>query len=103
MRVLGDGLERVEPRGRLVPRHLDLALDPFEHLECAHLGVKDLDFERLEIVVRDGKGRRDRQTMLPEGMVEPLRTHLAKVRAQHGADVAAGAGWVELPDALDRK
>jgi integron integrase len=72
-------------------------------LECAHLRVKDLDLERLEIVVRDGKGRRDRLTMLPEGMMAPLRAHLARVRNQHAADVAAGAGWVELPDALDRK
>jgi integron integrase len=72
-------------------------------LECAHLRVKDLDFDRLEIVVRDGKGRRDRQTMLPERLVDPLRGHLLRVREQHTADVAAGAGWVELPDALDRK
>jgi integron integrase len=72
-------------------------------LECAHLRVKDLDLERLEIVVRDGKGRRDRLTMLPEGMVDPLRRHLAWARDQHAADVVAGAGWVELPDALDRK
>jgi integron integrase len=72
-------------------------------MECARLRVKDLDFERLEIVVRDGKGRRDRQTMLPEVVVDPLRAHLARAREQHGADVAAGAGWVELPDALDRK
>jgi len=72
-------------------------------LECAHLRVKDLDFERLEIVVRDGKGRRDRVTMLPQGMVDPLREHLERVRAQHVADLAVGAGWVELPDALDRK
>ena len=72
-------------------------------LECAHLRVKDLDFERLEIVVRDGKGRRDRTTMLPERLADPLRAHLTQVQAQHAADIAAGAGWVELPDALDRK
>jgi site-specific recombinase XerD len=72
-------------------------------LECARLRVKDLDFERLEIVVRDGKGRQDRLTMLPEGTVAPLRDHLVRTRDQHAADVAAGAGWVELPDALDWK
>jgi integrase len=72
-------------------------------LECARLRAKDLDFERLEIVVRDGKGRKDRITVLPERMVDPLRAHLDGVRAQHARDVAAGAGWVELPDALDRK
>lgn len=72
-------------------------------LECAHLRVKDLDLDRLEIVVRDGKGRRDRLTMLPEGLVDPLRKHLSWAREQHSLDIAAGAGWVELPDALDRK
>lgn len=72
-------------------------------LECARLRVKDLEFERLEIVVRDGKGRKDRMTMLPERLVDPLRVHLDDARAQHARDVAAGAGWVELPDALDRK
>jgi integron integrase len=72
-------------------------------LECARLRAKDLDFERLEIVVRDGKGRKDRITMLPERMVDPLRAHLDGVRAQHARDVAAGPGWVELPNALDRK
>ena len=72
-------------------------------LECARLRTKDLDFDRLEIVVRDGKGRKDRITMLPQRMVDPLRVHLEKVRALHMQDVAAGAGWVELPDALDRK
>ena len=72
-------------------------------LECAHLRAKDLDFERLELVVRDGKGRRDRLTMLPEGMVDPLRAYLAWAREQHTADLATGAGWVELPDALLRK
>jgi integron integrase len=72
-------------------------------LECARLRAKDLDFERLEIVVRDGKGRQDRLTMLPRGMVDPLRRHLAWVREQHIADLDAGAGWVDVPDALDRK
>jgi integron integrase len=72
-------------------------------LECARLRTKDLSFERLEIVVRDGKGRRDRITMLPQRMVDPLRRHLEGVRELHARDVAAGAGWVELPDALDRK
>jgi integron integrase len=72
-------------------------------LECARLRTKDLDFERLEIVVRDGKGRKDRITMLPQRMVDPLRVHLEGVRELHARDIAAGAGWVELPDALDRK
>jgi integron integrase len=72
-------------------------------LECACLRVKDLDFERREVVVRDGKGQKDRITMLPDGLVAPLRVHLGEVRAQHDADLRQGAGWVELPDALGRK
>ena len=72
-------------------------------MECARLRIKDVDFERLEIVVRRGKGKKDRVTVFPERMVEPLRAHLVTVREQHVADLAAGAGWVELPDALDRK
>ncbi len=72
-------------------------------LECAHLRVKDVDLERQEIVVRDGKGRKDRITVLPHRLVDSLRDHLARVQEQHTADVEAGAGWVELPDALDQK
>jgi len=64
---------------------------------------KDIDFERREILVRDGKGQKDRMTMLPERAIEPLRAHLERVRELHEAAVAAGAGWVMLPDALDRK
>ena len=69
-------------------------------LECCTLRVKDLDFERLEILVRDGKGRRDRRTMLPRALVAALIGHLKAVKAQHDADVAAEAGSVWLPDAL---
>ena len=72
-------------------------------LECACLRVKDLDFERREVLVRDGKGRKDRITMLPEGLLDPLRAHLEEMRRQHEADLSHGAGWVELPDALGRK
>jgi integron integrase len=72
-------------------------------LECLHLRVKDVDFERGEIVVRSGKGGRDRRTMLPAIVREPLAAHLVRVRRQHADDLAQGAGWVELPHALDRK
>ncbi|KYF74836.1 hypothetical protein BE11_36855 [Sorangium cellulosum] len=72
-------------------------------LEGAELRVKDLDVERREILVRDGKGRKERIAMLPFRLVPPLRDHLTAVRAQHAADVAAGAGWVVLPDALDHR
>jgi integron integrase len=72
-------------------------------MECARLRVKDVDFERRELTVRDGKGQKDRVTVLPAGIAEPLQAHLAEVQAQHARDVAAGAGWVELPEALGRK
>ena len=69
-------------------------------LEGLRLRVKDVDFERHEILVRDGKGARDRVTMLPECLVEPLRTHLVRVRALHEGELAAGFGEVHLPFVL---
>jgi integron integrase len=71
--------------------------------ECLNLRVKDLDFDYQQITVRDGKGGKDRVTMLPAGLQEPLRTHLVRVRALHEQDLAEGFGRVELPFALDRK
>jgi integron integrase len=71
--------------------------------EALELRVKDVDFEKLEIHVRDGKGRKDRRTMLPASSGQPLRDHLALVRAQHHNDLAAGLGSVVLPDALQAK
>jgi integron integrase len=72
-------------------------------LECAQLRAKDLDFDRHELTVHDGKGRKDRVTMIPSRVEPALRSHLVGVRAQHTADLAAGSGTVALPDALDRK
>jgi integron integrase len=72
-------------------------------LECLELRVKDVDFERREVVVRRGKGGKDRRVMLPQATVERLRLHLEGVRRQHEADLAAGAGRVVVPDALARK
>lgn len=72
-------------------------------LECLQLRVKDVDFGQREIVVRGGKGDRDRRVMLPEAARDSLLGHLSRVRRLHGADVAHGAGWVELPYALGRK
>ena len=72
-------------------------------LECARLRIKDIDFGRVEITVRDGKGQKDRVTVLPVGLVTPLKTHLARVRRQHEMDLSDGAGSVDLPDALHRK
>jgi integron integrase len=71
--------------------------------ECLDLRVKDLDFDRREILVRRGKGQKDRRTMLPAGIEERLRAHLIAVKRQHERDLAAGFGRVALPFALARK
>jgi integron integrase len=71
--------------------------------ECLKLRVKDVDFGYRQIVVRDGKGAKDRVTMLPQSVVEPLERHLVRVRALHERDLADGYGTVELPHALARK
>ncbi|MFN7985511.1 MAG: integron integrase [Vicinamibacterales bacterium] len=71
--------------------------------ECLSLRVKDVDFERRELTVRRGKGQKDRRVMLPDAVREPLLWHLARVKQQHAADLAAGCGRVVLPDALERK
>jgi integron integrase len=68
--------------------------------ECAQLRVKDVDLERRELVVRDGKGRKDRVTLLPDSLRRPLAAHLARVHEQHRRDLRAGRGRVALPDAL---
>jgi integron integrase len=71
--------------------------------ECLELRVKDIDFERREITVRRGKGRKDRRVMLPDTVREPLARHLGEVKRLHEKDLAAGFGSVVLPDALERK
>jgi integron integrase len=71
--------------------------------ECVQLRVKDLDMEYLTITVHDGKGEKDRITILPASLVAPLKTHLAKMQAQHNRDLEHGFGQVGLPYALDRK
>jgi integron integrase len=72
-------------------------------LECCRLRVKDVDLLRHEITVHDGKGRKDRVTVLPERLCAPLRAHLERVRRQHLRDLDRDAGFVAMPDALDRK
>jgi len=72
-------------------------------MECLRLRVQDLDFARNEILVRDGKGAKDRVTMLPESLKTPLRDHLKRARAIHEKDLADGWSRVQLPSALDRK
>jgi integron integrase len=71
--------------------------------ECLRLRVKDVEFDRNEIVVREGKGNKDRVTMLPSAVNEPLQAHLARVRRLHERDLQAGLGRAQLPDALGRK
>ncbi len=101
-----------KPEVRLVVRQLD---DPYRLmarlmygsglrlLECLRLRVKDLDFARRELTVREGKGDKDRVTMLPESLEPDLLHHLEKVRRTHEKDVAAGFGAVYLPHALATK
>lgn len=72
-------------------------------MEGLTLRIKDLDLERREILIRRGKGEKDRVTVLSAALVSPLQGHLDRVRARHDADLVDGAGWVELPGALDRK
>src|SRR5262249_31590141 len=72
-------------------------------LECCRLRIQDVDLETNQIVIRDGKGSKDRLTMLPAVMKTELLRHVARVRTQHQADLRQGAGWVELPWALARK
>jgi integron integrase len=72
-------------------------------MECLRLRVKDLEFERRAIIVRDGKGAQDRVTVLPDSLIPLLQEHLQRVKALHEQDLAQGYGAVYLPDALARK
>jgi integron integrase len=72
-------------------------------MECLQLRIQDIDFSRREITVRDGKGAKDRVTMLPEALIQQLRGHLAQVRTIHEQDLCDGWGRVLMPGALERK
>jgi integron integrase len=72
-------------------------------MECVRLRVKDVDLGYLRIIVRDGKGGKDRVTMLPVNLARPLERHLQKMKAQHEEDMEAGFGSVYLPNAIERK
>jgi len=72
-------------------------------MECVRLRIKDIDFALAQITVRDAKGGKDRVTMLPLNLSEPLRRHLSRVKAQHEQDVEDGFGSVHLPFSLARK
>jgi integron integrase len=69
-------------------------------LEALRLRVKDVEFERRELIVREGKGNKDRVTVLPENLIEPLRAQLVRAKTLHDRDLSAGFGDVYLPDAL---
>lgn len=72
-------------------------------LKCCRLRVKEVDFASKQIVVRNGKGNKDRATLLPGVAASDLARHLEAVHVQHQRDIGRGAGWVELPGSLGRK
>ena len=72
-------------------------------LEALQIRVKDIDFDRREIIVRGGKGGGDRVTMLPHALQKDLRRQIERVHADHKRDVTRGGGWVDLPTAIARK
>ena len=72
-------------------------------LECLRLRVKDVDFHYKQLLVRDAKGQKDRVTMLPSSLIDPMRTHLARVHQLHESDLREGFGRVHLPHALAGK
>jgi integron integrase len=103
-------LTRDEIRGLLdgldgVPRVMALLLygAGLRLLECCRLRIQDVDFATNQITIRDGKGGKDRRTMLPGAVKADLAKHIERVRALHQRDLRQGAGWVELPWALARK
>jgi integron integrase len=71
--------------------------------EGLRLPVKDIDFAYQQLIVREGKGRKDRVTVLPASLIEPLKNHLLKVKTLHEQDLSSGLGQVQMPDALARK
>ena len=72
-------------------------------MECLRLRVKDLGFEEQQLIVRDGKGSKDRVTVLPPNLKEPLSEHLKRIKLIHNDDLLKGYGSVYLPYALERK
>lgn len=72
-------------------------------LECLRLRVKDVDFGYRQITIREGKGMRERITILPQRLLRPLQAHLARIKELHQQDLARGGGRVYLPSALHRK
>jgi integron integrase len=100
-----DEVKRVLDRMNGVPRLMAILLygAGLRLMECCRLRIKDIDFSRNELVVRSGKGNKDRYTMLPSTVRDSLIQHLRGVKAQHDEDLKNGLGRVSLPNALDRK
>ncbi|HOZ73328.1 MAG TPA: integron integrase [Spirochaetales bacterium] len=71
--------------------------------ECLSLRVQDIDFNRNTVIIRDGKGGKDRGTILPSSLIKPLQDHLKRVRAIHEADLKDGWGKAQLPTSLEKK
>jgi len=94
-------LERMEGTAQLICRLLYGT--GMRLMEAMRLRVKDVDFARGQILIRDGKGGKDRVTMLPESLKAELQTHLRRVKARHEEDLLGGGGTVHLPYALERK
>jgi integrase len=94
-------LQRLEGSEALVAGLLDGS--GLRLMEALRLRVHDLDFNRQELTVRDGKGRKDRRTMLPKRLSKKLKIHLEAVRNVHKRDLMDGWGAVRLPYALARK
>ena len=94
-------LERVEGTSGLIARLLYGS--GMRVMEGVRLRVKDVDFQRRELIVREGKGNKDRVTMLPQSLIEPLQQHLVRVKSLHERDLETGFGDVYLPFALSRK
>ncbi len=88
-----------------IPRLMALLLygSGLRVLECCRLRIQDVDLARNQLMVRGGKGLKDRATLLPASVRDELREQIGRVRAQHDRDLANGAGWVELPFSLGRK
>ncbi len=72
-------------------------------LECARLRIKDVDFDQRHLVIRDGKGQKDRTTLLPNSLTDPLRRQIEHAQALHESDLANGHGRVYLPHSLAKK
>jgi integrase len=72
-------------------------------MECLQLRIKDIDFTSNQIIVRAGKGDKDRHTMLPTAVKEPLAKHVEIIKEQHRRDLERGLGRVAVPNALDPK